>query len=223
MKNIYLFLLFAFLSFPVCVSGIVKTDTLNVSKPFFKKSQWENATKDLKYPEPQHLKVSEQNKEFFSPAISWKNNFMYFLAILILGAFLYLLMRTLLVKGDKKLPSQIQSTLTTDEELNPEIPLDNYFHDAIASSDFRTAIRYAYLITIRSLAGKNLIKISRDKTNYEYRHELNAHPLTGAFDEITLHFERSWFGEIVVSSGEFKTFHDKFISFQTELQNISAR
>jgi hypothetical protein len=73
---------------------------------------------------------------------------------------------------------------------------------------------------ISELSKAKLIVAAKDKTNYEYIRELNSHPVTGLFSEITRAFEKTWYGELVPSPEEYSSFENKFTRFRSQVNTV---
>jgi hypothetical protein len=72
------------------------------------------------------------------------------------------------------------------------------------------------LHTLHKLAGKELIMIAADKTNYQYVSELKNAMQRNDFAALTLNYEYVWYGEFAIDEqvyGKirtgFKTFNDR--------------
>lgn len=75
--------------------------------------------------------------------------------------------------------------------------------DAEARGDLRLATRLGYLLALRRLADRDLIRWLPEKTNTHYLHELPAGPARDAFAALTRQFELAWYGEVVPTAAEY--------------------
>ncbi len=91
---------------------------------------------------------------------------------------------------------------------------------ALAQSDYRAAIRYAYLLRIRQLDVHALLVWKEDKTNYELQNELTHPPLRAAFQQATYWFERIYYGGFQV---EKSLFERADVAFQELDKNMRQR
>ena len=71
-------------------------------------------------------------------------------------------------------------------------------------------MRLYYLAVLKELSLKELIKWKKDKTNGEYLRELAGSRLFGTVQEVTLIFERVWYGKTAVQEEDFLQMEAKF-------------
>lgn len=100
------------------------------------------------------------------------------------------------------------------DELNEA---DKLLLDAIKNGDYRLAIRYLYLHTLKRLSEKKFIQVHPTKTNYEYVNEMRKHRLANDFAALTLQYEYVWYGEYPVDQNLFDRMHDGFNQFNKNL------
>jgi hypothetical protein len=84
---------------------------------------------------------------------------------------------------------------------------------AINIEDFKLAIRLYYLMTLKTLADKNLIAWQPNKTNRSYYHELKP-AVQKDFGSLTDAFEYSWYGNFEVGKSDFDEIKMKFENFK---------
>ena len=99
-----------------------------------------------------------------------------------------------------------------DEEELELSELEMLLKQAIASKAYRLAIRLYYLMIIKQLTEKELIKWKKDKTNREYLREMSQNPHYNGFREVTSLFEIIWYGEVDLKEKDFSNIHPKFKS-----------
>ena len=112
---------------------------------------------------------------------------------------------------DKKIK---QASLNIDieeieENLN-ETELEGFIRKAIDNEDYPSAIRLYYLGILKELSLKKLIKHKKDKTNGEYSRELRRSVFHKGFKELTLVFERIWYGKTEFFKEDFEEVEPKF-------------
>lgn len=103
---------------------------------------------------------------------------------------------------------------TADAETNDP---DTLLRDAIRSGNYRHAVRYLYLQTLRQLYERKLIEIGSNKTNYEYVNEVRKQKFANEFASLTLQYEYVWYGEYPVDEGLFSHIQDGFIQFNKNI------
>lgn len=98
------------------------------------------------------------------------------------------------------------------EDIN-KIDPDRLISEALERKEFRAAVRYSYIKSLKVLAEKSLIDLKPNKTNREYIHELKDKELKGPFEELTNIFEWIWYGEFPVEQSFFLEAKDHFDKF----------
>ncbi|GAA0539811.1 DUF4129 domain-containing protein [Chitinophaga japonensis] len=89
--------------------------------------------------------------------------------------------------------------------------------EAIAAGQFRLAVRYLYLQALRQLAERQLITLTRDKTNADYLRVLLQTPWHRPFASLTRDYEYIWYGEVDVNAAQFSRIHGQFRQFINDL------
>ena len=82
---------------------------------------------------------------------------------------------------------------------------------AISEENYRLAIRYHYLDTLRRMDQRGIIDYSFDKTNQDYSAEIKTKELQHHFKRITRIYEFSWYGEFQVNQENFKLAESAFL------------
>src|SRR5262249_49495165 len=73
--------------------------------------------------------------------------------------------------------------------------LDGKLRQAIQEKDYRAAVRYLYLGTLRLLREKEWIQYHIESTNQEYVRQLSNLPQGSPFRWLTGAYEKVWYGE----------------------------
>jgi hypothetical protein len=81
-----------------------------------------------------------------------------------------------------------------DESAIDEIDFNKLISKALANKNYRLAIRYTFLNTLKGLSLNQLITVKEGKTNYEYYREL-PDALKGKYRQVLSVFEYVWYGE----------------------------
>ncbi len=164
--------------------------------------------------------------KFFSWLLGEKNagNFVRFIiralpyiAVLI---FTYLIFRYLIgaelisIGQNKTLPKGKVHNLN-DEQIIKEADLDSLINEAVNEKDYRLAIRYYYLKTLKQLIDNQLIDWHPDKTNRDYVNELKSKDLKPLFKHLTFIYDYVWYGKFTPSEEDFMTFKEDFNKFAT--------
>lgn len=106
------------------------------------------------------------------------------------------------------------------EELSHEMPrseLEIALDEALKLKDFRKIIRIYYLISIKELSERNLIKWKKDKTNYNYIDEIRGKNGLEPFEPLTILFEWAWYGDQKPEESKFRSAENLY---QSLLENL---
>lgn len=128
------------------------------------------------------------------------SNFIGYVVLLALIAiFIYIIVRNsdyfFSHSQDKSLPAVIQK----DDEDIKETDYDKLLNEALAIPDYRLAIRYLFLKSLKVLQEKELIDWHKEKTNYQYLNELPQH-YRNNFSRLIYYFEYTWYGQFDASA-----------------------
>jgi Domain of unknown function (DUF4129) len=74
---------------------------------------------------------------------------------------------------------------------------------AIASQDYRSAVRLYYLQALKQMTDRSLIDWRNWKTNDDYVHEIANPDLRFSFNQVTLVFDYTWYGEFAMDETSF--------------------
>jgi len=133
---------------------------------------------------------------------------------------LFILYKLFLTEGIfQKRSASIKVNTNDDEEEVPHNVSDYnlFIEKAIAAKDFRLAVRYLYLLTLRRLSDDKLIQLAPDKTNYQYQLELKNGELKRLFALITFQYECVWYGGFEINEISFTSIHNDFKNFTAQL------
>lgn len=90
-----------------------------------------------------------------------------------------------------------------DEEEIENIDFDERITKAIANQDYRLATRYYYLLTLKKLSEKSVIKIDKDKTNSDYQFEISNQESRKQFSYLSYLYDYVWYGEFPIDELSF--------------------
>lgn len=100
--------------------------------------------------------------------------------------------------------------ISFEEEHIEKINLDELISNALLQSDYRLAIRYMFLKTLKELSVKNLISWHYDKTNLDYQNELKSPTLKHKFENVSYLYDHIWYGEFGLDEIGFNTAKKEF-------------
>ncbi|MGB3076100.1 MAG: DUF4129 domain-containing protein, partial [Chitinophagales bacterium] len=198
----------------------------SIEQHSFNTETWKKATEGLDYTDKRTKEPDKKKKEpSVTPVFNISQQTLRVIALVILFAvLLIILLRAFGVNiflGKKKTKTEkIFSAEEFDEDF-PETELDRLLREAIERNDFRLAVRIYYLMAMKELTNKKLILWRKEKTNFDYVLELRETAQYKSFREVTLLFERVWYGEFPVSEQRFLELSERFKNFLTTLKTLS--
>ncbi len=82
--------------------------------------------------------------------------------------------------------------------------------EALLNNDYRSAIRYYYLLSLKRLSDKEVIEWDSEKTNYDYYQEIKDDKIKKQFQYISYIYDYCWYGEFNIEKTEFDTSEKAF-------------
>lgn len=203
----------------------------------FDKEKWKESTDGLNYsgePEPEEpIEWDEDDSSSSSSSRSepWfilpflqgigalAQTLLIIAIIVVLVVIIYAIIRSGLFENKKvKQYTGDAQTLEELEENIHESDLERALRLALEKQDYRLAIRIYYLIIIKELSIRNWIRWKRDKTNGEYVREMSERDEYQHFRNITIDFDRVWYGDMQVGEPEYQLLHPRFREFLDNLK-----
>ena len=159
---------------------------------------------------------SSTDSFFNSPALS------VFLWILAACFILFILYKLFLTEGifkkNRRSSKDEQGTPEVSEEVvTSESDFDRLIRLALASGNYRLAVRYQYLRSLHQLATRNYVELAVDKTNYQYVQEISNHQVRNDFASLTLNYEYVWYGEFQIEQTIYQKLETAFQSFNQKV------
>ncbi|MCC1484981.1 DUF4129 domain-containing protein [Winogradskyella immobilis] len=145
------------------------------------------------------------------------------LPYILLGILVFLLIRFFLKVNSNRLiaAQKNKATISFSEEeeiiRNEDIP--SLIQEAINAKNYRLAIRYYYLLSLKYLTDNERIEWQPQKTNEDYIKELNEGSLQFDFKNITRIYDYVWYGEFKVDAIKFETLKLPFVSLHNSITN----
>jgi hypothetical protein len=133
---------------------------------------------------------------------------------------LFILYRLFLAEGVFKRRSksaQNAESHVEEEIITNESDFDRLIRQALQSNNYRQAVRYQYLRTLHLLAGKSLVSLAPDKTNFNYVSEITNHDYRQAFAALTLNYEYVWYGEFDIDKNIYDKIDNNFSSLNKKI------
>ncbi len=91
-------------------------------------------------------------------------------------------------------------------------------HNAEKDNNYRLAIRYYYLLVLKTLSLKNHIKFEDDKTNSEYLNEIREKPFSKRFEYISYLYNYIWYGKFVVNIDQYTKAKSNFVTLLNQVK-----
>jgi hypothetical protein len=145
-----------------------------------------------------------------------------FLRILAIFFILFILSKVFIQSGFFSFGGKRKSLDSPGSEEEPFKEREEYerlIREAEKSNELNLATRYGYLKIMKTLADKELIQFSMDKTNEDFIRELQDHFLQKEFGEITRIYEYVWYGEIFLKNDMYDKIKFSFEKFDQQLIN----
>lgn len=178
------------------------------------KAHWEKTVKGLNYNEQPEkpIKPPKPNEPLTMPESDY--TFLQVMGFLLIIGLLIFILVYLFGKGilfNKKVPSILINPLTELDDRPMESDLERFLREALASRDYKLAIRIYYLMILKSLHESELIVWKKEKTNMDYMRELQEHPQYESLNNNTYVFEYVWYGEKPIYESQFNILSKPFI------------
>lgn len=190
----------------------------------FDKQEWARLKKKLKIKEYQPKKkekIVEKKDEDWNLNISptWSLIIKWTLFGLLIAALLLLVLIVLGINPFTKKEDKNKINIGLDEleENLDTASIDPHLYAAIKAKNYKLAIRLYYLMIIQKLALKEKIIWKKYKTNKHYLNEVRDKEEFPALKNLTLVYEKCWFGEGEVTEDKYNKINTDFVNF---LQNI---
>ncbi|HVS96070.1 MAG TPA: DUF4129 domain-containing protein [Puia sp.] len=100
----------------------------------------------------------------------------------------------------------------TDEDLGRRL------QESLANGDYRLAVRYCYLRSLRRLDERGLIRYHGQATNQGYLRLLAGTMYEAPFRLLTQAYEKVWYGHFGLGEDTFRRLHGYFMEFDKTLQ-----
>jgi hypothetical protein len=101
------------------------------------------------------------------------------------------------------------------EDIN-EIDFKEAIELALSGADYRKALRMLFLATLKSLTDAKLIVWKSWKTNHDYQYELGDRALRDKFEQLSVFYEYTWYGNFDID----KSLFEEFKNINSELETL---
>jgi hypothetical protein len=168
---------------------------------------------------PQETESAKQNNTDWelNPASKLIVKWSLFAVLTILLLFLVLYTLGINPFKKKKNGQTIRFDIESLTEHLDEADLDPFLMEAIKSGNYKLAIRLYYLQIVQRLHYAGKIRWKRFKTNKNYMNEMRPQPDFATFRELTLIYEKCWFGPEPLSQNQYEQVCPAFINYAKNL------
>ena len=195
----------------------ISIDSSAVSKHEFSKIQWEKMTKDIDYSSDTAPNLARKRNFNFSMNQDLVKTILFIGVGALLLFFLYKIMRGNYFARNRKINASTSFIHVQDSENIQEMDLEQMYSRALEEKDYREAIRIKYLMAIRELSRHRIIQWKKEKTNHDYLSETFTTGIYFPFADITLIFERFWYGVAEINEMKFNQTVPSFDAFLTSI------
>ncbi|MDP2685972.1 MAG: hypothetical protein Q8O62_02050 [Aequorivita sp.] len=115
--------------------------------------------------------------------------------------------------------SKMVAPLNIQEEHIENVDLDSYIKNALKEENYRLAIRYMYLKSLKLLSLKNIINWHFEKTNSDYYREIESEGLKENFKKTSYLYENIWYGEYALDKAGFESAKKDFERLNQNMKN----
>ncbi|WP_298534508.1 hypothetical protein [uncultured Algibacter sp.] len=146
-------------------------------------------------------------------------NWLFYLAIA--GAVLFLIYILVNEGGSRLFSTKKNKTINSYDNITAEniegTDINNLIKNAENNNDYRLAVRYYYLLVLKTLSIKNYIKFEDDKTNSEYLNEIRGKSFSKDFDYTSYLYNYIWYGKFHLP---FEKYEKAKVNFETLLKQV---
>lgn len=146
----------------------------------------------------------------------------YFVYFLMGGLVIYLLVRVLVNEKFNSIFTKKAKTIfdiDLAEQHIESLDLDTLLNAALEDKNYRLAIRYHFLRTLKRLSQKDIIEWHFDKTNSDYQNEIQQQQLKLGFKEIAYLYDYIWYGEQPIDESKYDTAKARFVAINNLISN----
>ncbi len=190
------------------ISFSANSTTLN-TEPFFNRENYRKSAENFKYNTPVQS-VKTEKKKPSTRNWDWLKYISYAIVIVVIVFLIYKLILYTYTPDNRKVKISDSQFQQIEEEPTIESNLTELLEAALKQNDFREAIRIYYLLSIKNLNDNHIVTYSIDKTNFEYVSEVGGHPAFLLFRELTITFERIWFGDSLANETKLNSYQSKY-------------
>ncbi len=111
--------------------------------------------------------------------------------------------------------------LSEEEKILKMEDIPALIQKAVEQKNFRSAVRYYYLLVLKKLGDQKQIDYQFQKTNAEYLSEIQSLPVKSQFEYITHLYDFIWYGDFPLTEPDFKKAENEFKHMTTLLNPVA--
>ena len=169
---------------------------------------------DMSYWKQEEPRKRNGLERFFS-ALSNSTALKVILYSMLIAAIIYILYQVMVVNNffifSRGRKSRLAGDASDDKSMHEN--LDEKIKEAIDNNNYRQAIRYMYLKTLKVLSDDNVITLHAKSTNQDYIRQMYKHDHLGQFRQLTRIYEYVWYGEFDPTETQFEIIRTNFNRF----------
>ncbi len=149
------------------------------------------------------------------PGFLGSQGFEYFILFLFGGILVYAVVRIIVANRLQLFyrPPRRSMGIKSEEEGDLEDDLEGQLMHFMQTKNYRQAVRYLYLKALRQLNDRGMIRYHQEATNQEYWQQLSLTPLGAPFLDLTMIYEKVWYGEFPLGERLFTRLYQYFEEF----------
>ena len=171
------------------------------------------------YKKAEDLRKERNNSDSLSINLGPFAWLFYIAIVLAVGYLVYILINE---GGSGLFTSNRNKAINTSGEITAENIENADIHSLIKNAendnDYRLAIRYYYLLVLKTLSLKNHIKFEDDKTNNEYLDEVRDKPFSKDFAYTSYLYNYIWYGEFPLNTDKYNKAKSNFSHFLKQVK-----
>jgi len=115
--------------------------------------------------------------------------------------------------------NQATMAMSEEEHIIKNEDIQKLIQEALASANYRVAVRYYYLYMLQIMTEKEFIAWEIQKTNEDYLKELKQQQLKDPFKKITRLYDYIWYGDFPIDQEKYQKAENSFLSLKQLLTN----
>ena len=196
------------------------------TKEFINKPVWEKHAGKYDYTETyktfdQNKKDKVRKRKEAAPINLPGLKYGIFGIVIVVLVFLLVMLLLNVIKGMNKdlkpTKSRISGFKFENLENIEDADLEGLLEQALSEKLYKEAIRIRYLLIIRVLSRLLLVVWKKDKTNGAYINEMYGKKGFDLFRQLTISFERIWYGDREINEQEYNRLSPQFVELHNEV------